>query len=883
MFQPPAIGRRLRPSSPAPGLVPLAIALSIAVAIAGVQPTAAQADDGILTISDFYDDWAAAVDPALVPEERRQWHALRTDGERERFVHAFWAGRDWPAGTDADAFLVEWWHRFVETRRRFEDFTGDRARVLMAFGVPDDVQVYGGCRGIVRPLRTWHYNRWQARALGQSEAFYVVFARDYHARDGLFRQWSPADGIGALAENDAPHSRRSIEQILAYSRDQRCFRTGEQEARIFEAALRSALDPSTLDTFRPAPPPRSLAMGTEAASPWPLAFAGRLAPASRPPLPIHEVAVGYPGRAGRKTLVLGRIEVPARLLGRGAAGQLFDRLVLRGEVRLGRHLVDDFTHVFHLAGGAPSDPEARLALDFYRRLRPAPYVVHLRLEDARGLALLRRNLELEVPAVETEISLDSVPVAGGTGDGAEGARSPAGGGSVADLSRKDVVSLLTFPSLELRHPGESLVGEVEIEAVSTGAIEAVRFEVDGQEAGVDDEAPYAVRVDLGERPVAHELVAIAEGPGGRELARDRLHLDPADRPFAVRLQVDAGKVEARVRVPNGERLESLELSLGSRPFARFGPQKEAPAEPTPTFVAELPAERPAGVGYVRAGARLGSGERTEALALLDAGRMVESIDVRLVEVYTTVLDGAGRPRTGLVADDFTLYEDDQPQPLVRFDAVADLPIQVVLAMDTSVSMRERLGLASASARRFFATVLGEGDRAALLTFDHDIRLAVPFTGDPERLSLGTSGLRAWGGTRLNDTLVYAANYFGGHEGRRALVLLSDGRDVGSRFDLESVEEEVLRAGIAVYPILLAVSDTATREGLDRLARESGGRAFTIRSAAQLDGVYARIEEELRSQYLLVFQSPPGNPDFRRLRVETKTPDLRCRSIRGYWP
>ena len=101
--------------------------------------------------------------------------------------------------------------------------------------------------------------------------------------------------------------------------------------------------------------------------------------------------------------------------------------------------------------------------------------------------------------------------------------------------------------------------------------------------------------------------------------------------------------------------------------------------------------------------------------------------------------------------------------------------------------------------------------------------------------------------------------------------------------LASVEEEILRAGIAVYPILLAVDDSATRQGLERLARASGGRAFTIRSASQLDGVYARIEEDLRSQYLLVFQSPPGEADFRPLREESTGPGLRCRSIRGYWP
>ncbi|MCG8457534.1 MAG: VWA domain-containing protein [Holophagales bacterium] len=866
---------------PLPGWPPAALVFAVCACVM-LSTKVDGASDGP-DLDAFYGEWLRSVEPwieggGLGRAEREVFESLRTDEERELFVYGFWrarglgkdglgAGLD--IGPDADRTLVDWWYRFGEVRRRLGGFEGVRARAMLTIDVPDRVLVYGGCRGVLRPLRIWHYDRHQAAALlgeDRPEGFYLVFARDYEATDGLFRAWHPSEGLGALTENDAPHTRRSVEQILAYSRDRRCFRTGEREAPVVAEALRSALGAHDLGKRLASVP---------ASAGWLEELRTRLE-RRQARLPIERVAVGYPGHDAAKALMLGRIEAPAELVRRGAAGQLFDRWVLSGDILLGRHTVDSFEHVYHLAGAPPVS--GRIALDLYRRLRPTgetPYTLRLRLADARGLALLRRDLSLRVPAAEGP-KLDA-------GSRPAGVRK-----NVADLTRRDVVRLLTFPSLELVHPGDSLVGEVEVEALATGGpIGRVELRLDGRSVATDTGAPYRAVIDLGPEPAHHELEAVAYGPDGSELARDRLHLDPAVRPFTVDLVVEptaegatredgteARKAHIVPTIPEGESLEGVRLLLDG---ALLGERSEPP------FRFPLPSPLPPGPGYLRAVATLRSGARAEDLAFLGRHHLGEAVDVRLIEVFTTVVDGSGRPITGLGAEDFRLLENGELQPLERFDAVSDLPIQVVLVMDTSVSMRGRLALAAASARRFFSTVVTEKDAAALVVFDHDIRLAVPFTADHERLHLGTSGLDARGGTRLGDSLVFAANYFGGREGRRALVVLSDGRDVGSTHDFVAVEERVTRAGVAVYPILLAVDDEATRRGLGAVAEASGGRAFSIRSAAELDGVYARIEEELRSQYLLVFQSPEGSADFRRLEVHCRSPELRCRSIRGYYP
>ncbi|MEO1083730.1 MAG: VWA domain-containing protein, partial [Acidobacteriota bacterium] len=817
------------------------LAAAVGVLVAG--PVAADRDD-VPRLDSLYDAWVQAAEPWMSDEERRVFEDLVDDHGRELFIRAFWDARtaeQLPGGS-----LEEWWRRFAEARRRFGDLDNDRARAMLTAGVPAGEQVFGGCRGVLRPLRIWHYDRHQAEALGlevdpkaAGGGFDLIFRRDYDARDGLFRAWSrTGDGTGALSEDDAPW-RRDVKQIVAFSRERRCFRDGDQEERVVARALLGAVDLGALT---------QAAARRTAPSAWLDGFRTRLAagelklPAERIAQPV---AIGYPGRDAVKVLTLGRIQVPVESLRRGAAGQLFDRLRLLGEVHLGPHIADRFEHIYHLSGPPPTGDV--LELDFYRRLRPGDYELRLRLEDAYGRALLRQDLILDVPILDgAPRILDD--------------QRPAGGAPLRDLTRRRVLSMIHFPGLDIVPPASNAVGEVDVRVVASGGeIDVVELFLNGAKVAADDAAPYRFQVDLGPTPEAHRLEAAAFDAAGRVIARSALDLEPDGRPLAVALRRQGARLEARVSVPDGDAIERLDLDLDGLALATFSADQAAAAaaagDGVPTFTAELPEVLPTGSRFVRASVETTSGARAEHLLLLDRTTPLEAVQVRWIEVYATVLDAAGRPVGGRGAADFRLLGDDHEQPLLRLDRVEDLPLQVMLAMDISESMRDRLTTAVDSARRFFETVVTPKDRAALVTFNHDLRLAVPFTGDVGQLALGASGLAAWGSTRLHDAVIFSSGYVGGHDGRRALVLLTDGRDVESDFDADEALDFAVRAGLAVYPILLGGSAEDTRRGLEQLARESGGRSFAIRSIAQLDGVYRRIEEELRSQYLLVYQAP----------------------------
>jgi Ca-activated chloride channel family protein len=206
-------------------------------------------------------------------------------------------------------------------------------------------------------------------------------------------------------------------------------------------------------------------------------------------------------------------------------------------------------------------------------------------------------------------------------------------------------------------------------------------------------------------------------------------------------------------------------------------------------------------------------------------------------------------------------------------------------LDVSGSMVEELGEVERAALGFFESVLTPRDRAAVFTFADRPRLVARFTGRTDVLAGALAGLEAQGETHLYDALAFALHYFTGISGQRALVLLSDGFDTGSQFGFEATLDYARRTGVAIYAIGLGVPSNPPdgRRALDQLARETGGRAFYIERARELARVYAAIETEIRSQWLIAYQSSHTGEGFRSVEVEVARPGLEARTIRGYYP
>nr|MDP9121641.1 VWA domain-containing protein [Acidobacteriota bacterium] len=368
------------------------------------------------------------------------------------------------------------------------------------------------------------------------------------------------------------------------------------------------------------------------------------------------------------------------------------------------------------------------------------------------------------------------------------------------------------------------------------------------------------------------------------VAEDELLLNAGPHRFSVRLvEPRPGKryettvrAQAQVEVPEGETLDRVEFYLNDTRVATLF---------QPPFVQPMLIPKGSQLAYVRSVAYLADGNSTEDL--VPVNNDVERIDIQMVELYTTVADRHGRPVEGLTRDDFKVYEDGQEQTVRRFEKVRDLPIHAGVLLDTSGSMSDKLDDAVKGALDFFKTVIKQRDRAAVITFSDKPNLLVRFTSDPAKLAAGVAGLQANGNTTLYDTIIYSLYYFGGIRGKRAVLLLTDGKDEGSRYPFADALDYARRSGVAFYTIGIGLStkDMDVRLKLEKLADETGGRAFFVDRGNDLGKIYSLIETELRSQYLVAYQSSRQTRDdkFRSVEVKVSRSGLEAKTLRGYYP
>jgi VWFA-related protein len=282
------------------------------------------------------------------------------------------------------------------------------------------------------------------------------------------------------------------------------------------------------------------------------------------------------------------------------------------------------------------------------------------------------------------------------------------------------------------------------------------------------------------------------------------------------------------------------------------------------------------------------------------------IQTTVVNVFATVRDRHNAIVGNLTKDDFKVYEDGVEQKVAYFEREVNMPISLAIMMDTSGSMHYILGAEKDAGSRFVREVMHKKDEAIVMTFDTDVNLLADFTEDPAVLAKaihraeinvdasgigGTPGTiphRTGGGTNLYDAIYLAAHdELGSEAGRKALVILSDCEDNGSKMSERDAIESVQR-GDAVAHIIL-ISDPGASEGYgpgvaQSLAQETGGRVINVRNDRGLEQAFDVISEELRSQYVLGYYPANSKRDgtFRKIKVETSRPDAKVLARRGYY-
>ncbi len=258
---------------------------------------------------------------------------------------------------------------------------------------------------------------------------------------------------------------------------------------------------------------------------------------------------------------------------------------------------------------------------------------------------------------------------------------------------------------------------------------------------------------------------------------------------------------------------------------------------------------------------------------LAAQEITLRMDVKLVNVFVNVTDRNGAIVGGLTREDFALAEDGQPQRIAVFERQSELPLNLTLAIDTSGSVRKDMAEEADAARRFAHALLRSQDRMSLLQFATEARELVPFTNKLSRIDHGLGQLHADYATALYDAICLGSERLGGNPGRKVLVVISDGDDTASTATYAQALEQALRNEVMIYSIIdvpieaSAGRDLGGEHALITLAEQTGGKSFYV-SDGGLDKAFARVSDDLRTQYLLAYYPKNQEPGraFHRIQV-----------------
>jgi VWFA-related protein len=279
--------------------------------------------------------------------------------------------------------------------------------------------------------------------------------------------------------------------------------------------------------------------------------------------------------------------------------------------------------------------------------------------------------------------------------------------------------------------------------------------------------------------------------------------------------------------------------------------------------------------------------------------------VTLVNIFATVRDKNKKIVTDLKKEDFKLEEDNQDQTIAFFSKESTLPITLAMLLDTSGSEQFMLGGIQEAGSSFLARVLRKGDEALVMSFDSDVDLLSDFTDDraileravhKTRINTPGGGMIAGnpgpiGTQHQTGTALYDAIYLACSEkldteaGRKAIIVVTDAQDEGSRVKIEEAIESAQRTDTVIHILLVADPHFGANMGAARrLTEETGGRVISASSQKKLTEAFDEISEELRSQYTLGYYPTNSAHDgkFRKIKVETSNHDLKVLARKGYY-
>jgi len=270
------------------------------------------------------------------------------------------------------------------------------------------------------------------------------------------------------------------------------------------------------------------------------------------------------------------------------------------------------------------------------------------------------------------------------------------------------------------------------------------------------------------------------------------------------------------------------------------------------------------------------------------------VDVRLVRVLATVKNPAGELVGALNKEDFEILDNGVPQQVAVFERQTEQPLSIAMMVDASGSTAKDLKFEVDSVVRFFKALFAEGnpkDAVALYSFNYQVTLHNFFTHNQSPLEHSLRTIQGEAGTSLYDAIFFASRELESRDGRKVMVIVTDGGDTTSVKDFHTALDSAQLANASIYPVLVVpITNEAGRNiggehALTTMALGTGGRVFQPTLGAALDIAFSDIIKDLRTQYLLAYYPkdvPPTKNRFHRLQVRVRRPDLRVTARNGYY-
>ncbi|MGB6691783.1 MAG: VWA domain-containing protein [Terracidiphilus sp.] len=278
-------------------------------------------------------------------------------------------------------------------------------------------------------------------------------------------------------------------------------------------------------------------------------------------------------------------------------------------------------------------------------------------------------------------------------------------------------------------------------------------------------------------------------------------------------------------------------------------------------------------------------------AQTDSGTTLH-VDVKLVNVFVNVTDKNGAIVGSLTRDDFHIAEDGRPQSISVFERQSEMPLNLTLAIDTSGSVYKDMSTEQAAAKHFVHALMRPQDKMSLLEFATDVRVLTSFTNKVSQIDRGLGMLRGGPSTALYDAIYLGSQGLGNFDGRKVLVIVSDGDDTAEDMTYAQALEQALRNEVMIYSLIdVPIEASAGRDlrgehALITLAEQTGGKSFYVNEGG-LDKAFARVSEDLRTQYLLGYYPKNQEPGRVFHRVQITIPraadsEFNIRSRTGYY-